>query len=253
MPTGQSTQQTSGHIVVLSYLHGGGEQVQQKLSDDAIALTTATGLLAECATVARTWKRIEGGLPSGDSKMALATIRSLISAQLAVLLAHAGKRRWCELATVDADAVLTFCRVYPTARVVCVHRSFAEFARTAIATNPWGFPPSVLSSYLASFGGNTLAALASYWVDRTDGLLRLEELGPTVVRRLFAEHVEADVASLRTWLGLGTSVPGQSLASESRTSQFRQMVTDLEVPVEFIPGQLLERIEQLQKALSDAR
>jgi hypothetical protein len=71
-------------VVLLSYVHSGADLVQQALAEGTdLACTVGTGILPLCEVAAATWDQIDGRRGQARSRLAIASIRTLVSTQLA--------------------------------------------------------------------------------------------------------------------------------------------------------------------------
>ena len=190
------------------------------------------------------------------SRLAAATVRSLVSAQVTVILTGAGKRRWCELAMADQTAAERFLQVVPHAVFVCVHRGCPDVIREGVAASrPWGLYGQRLAPYLLSYPGNSVAAMAAYWATCTEELLSFEDANLQVTRRIRYEDTIGEPAealtALRAWLrldrGPGELPPGGSDPGEPEDGTPGS--NEPELPVEMIPPPLRQRISRLHVKL----
>jgi hypothetical protein len=245
-----------GPVILLSYAHSGAWRVQELLAEGTVlACTAGTGIVPLCAAAAETWRRVEGHDGRVMSRLAVASIRGLITAQVTAILAGVGKTRWCELATSDASAVQPFLDVFPQAVFVCVHRGCLDVIRAGVAASPWGLQGQGLGPYLLSYPGNSVAALAAYWANATDELLAFEDAHSQITRRVRYEDAISDpneaVAVLRVWLRFDSG-PGASFPKRCWPAKPDSMVVtspEPEVPVAMIPPPLRQRIARLHDRL----
>lgn len=246
-------------IVVWSYVYSGARRVQQVLASDAdLACTVSTGIIPLCEVAAETWRRVEGHGGQALSRLAVSTIRAIVSAQLTVILSGSGKPRWCELATASPSALLPFLQVFPHARIICVHRSSLDVIRAGVHANPWGLQGQGMMPYVMAHPGNSAAALAAYWAHSTEQLLSFEADHPAVTHRVRYEDVVADsmqaLTEVRAFLGLNYIATRQAflerpdLPARDTTSP----EVDLTVPVEMLPVALRNRITVLHSELGYA-
>lgn len=244
-------------IVVLSYAYSGARRVQEVLAADAeLACTVATGVIPLCEAAAETWRRVEGRSGQSLSPLAVSTLRGMVSAQVTMILAGLGKSRWCEVAATDPSAMDPFLQVFPQAGVVCTHRSCLDVIRAGVGANPWGLQGQGFLPYLLVHPGNSVAALAAYWAHSTEQLLAFEAEHPATTHRIRYEDVAADpiraLATVRASLGL----PGEVSSNEALPElpdllvhEAAPAAAELRVPMEMIPGPLLERITYLHTQL----
>lgn len=239
-------------VIILSYAYSGAGAVQDRLAAGTdLACTAATGIVPLCEAAADTWHRVEGQPGPVMSQLALSTLRTLVTAQVTVILAAAGQARWCELAAAAPSAVSRFCQIFPEASFVSVHRGCPDVIRAGIEGSPWGLQGQGLMPFLLSYPGNSVAALAAHWVSSTEQLLAFEAASGQAVHRIRYEDVIADpagtLAPLRAALRLETTDRGEPPLSEFPEPQ--PAAPDLVVPVEMIPRPLQERIRRLHGEL----
>jgi Sulfotransferase family len=245
-------------VVILSYPYSGAGLVQQALADGTdLACTTATGILPLCEVAAASWAKIDDRPGQAMSRLAISSIRGMVSAQLAMILAAtAGKRRWCELASSVADAAETFLQIFPAARFVCVHRACTDVISAAIAVQPWGLADPAMSQFAICYPRNSVAAVAGYWALATEQLLTFEVANPQATNRVRYEDVVADAAhalkSVRSSLYLNQQTHQQPLPGVPGRAGLigeGQEGAHLQVPVDMIPPGLRKRIDDLHAEL----
>jgi hypothetical protein len=243
----------NGPVIIMSYAYSGAEYVQDALAAClGLACTSGTGIIPMCAAAAETWQRIEGRSGPLISRLAATSIRGLVTAQVAVILADAGKKRWCELTTASSGTVESFLQLFPNTTIVCVHRSCLEVVSVGVQASPWGLQSQALVPFLQGYPGNNVAALAAYWVNSARQLLAFEKSHPEIAHRVRYEDVtsqpERALATIREAQVLQTSgydtIRGP--LADSGSEPLRPGPT---VPIEMIPESLRERIASLQAEL----
>jgi hypothetical protein len=190
------------------------------------------------------------------SRLAAAAIRGLVTAQISAILASSGRRRWCELTTAAPGAAETFLQVFPDAHFVCVHRSCLDVIGAGVQANPWGLQGPSLRPFLLAYPGNSVAALAAYWVSSTEQLLGFERANQQATDRVRYEDVTrqpgqalADVRAALVLNDMGSlaippaqggwlAEPGDAPAESAAT-----------VPAEMIPPPLREHVTHLHAEL----
>ena len=243
-------------IIVLSYAYAGAERVQNALAvGSSLSCTSGTGILPQCAAAAEAWRRIEGQQGMTMSRLAAAAIRGLVTAQIAAILASSGRRRWCELTTAAPGAAETFLQVFPDAHFVCVHRSCLGVIGAGVQANPWGLQSPSLRPFLLAYPGNSVAALAAYWVNSTEQLLGFERANQQAADRVRYEDVTTQpgqaLAAVRAALEPGDTEndirparPGWLTEPGDAPAE-----PDVTVPAELIPQPLREHITHLHAEL----
>lgn len=178
---------------MLSYLHSGAAAVQDALSTGTnLACTQATGILPLCASAVETWQRLENRQGRPVSPLAAASVRELVTTQLITVLSAGHGSRWCELALTSPDVAAHFAHILPAARFVCVHRSSAQVIEAGVEAGRWGLGGQVPPTYIMSYPGNSVAALAAYWAESTQALMAFEAAHPQVSHRIRYEDAVAD-------------------------------------------------------------
>jgi hypothetical protein len=246
-------------VVILSYPHSGAHLVQQVLADGTdLACTAATGILPLCEVAAATWAQIDNRPGKTMSRLAISTIRVLVSTQLSIVVqASVGKRRWCELATSAPSAAQTFLQIFPAARFICVHRACTDVICAAIAAQPWGLAGPGMLRFTATYPGNSVAAVAAYWASATEQLLTFEAANPQTTSRVRHEDVVADAQhaldSVRSSLRLNQQTRQQlplKFLERDESMMEDQDGRHLLVPADMIPAELRKRIDHLHAQLS---
>lgn len=244
-------------ILVLSYAYSGAAEVQDLLAAGTnLACTTSTGVIPLADAAAETWRRIEGQPGPTMSRLAVSTVRGIVSAQVTVILSAAGQHRWCELVTAPPGVVGPFWQVFPETEFVCVHRSCTDVILAGVQANPWGGYARGLTPYFQAYPGNHVAALAAYWVDATEQLLAFQAGNPTATHRLRYEDVVAEpsqvLAVARSALRLDPAaaeagLPGARDAREPAAGGLT--ASGVAVPMDMMPAPLRHRVVQLHAEL----
>lgn len=243
-----------GPVVVLAYAYSGAVRIQRLLSDTGVlACTAGTGLLPACDQAAAAWRQVDrrdGPL----SSLAIASIRALAGGMISVILAGAGRPRWCEIAFSPPSAAETFAQLYPGTKFVCLHRRCPDVIRAGVQANPWGLAGTSLARFTAAYPGSTAAAMAAYWAECTGPLLRFEEAHPAACYRLryedLADHPDQEARKLFAFLGLDPAIsfpgPGATLPPGEQT---RADLAEARVPAGHLSPELTERVNDLQARL----
>jgi hypothetical protein len=239
-------------VVVLSYAHSGAQQLQDLLAaDTTLACTRGTGIIPQCATAAQAWQQVEsrGQLMS---RLAVCTVRAMVTVQVTMILASTGKARWCEFTTAAPQALQPFLQIVPHAAVLCVYRRCPDVITAIVQASPWGLRSPALMPYLLSYPGNNVAATAAYWANQTDELLTFEKGNATHTRRIRLEDITADpvtaLTALRDWLKLSPASP-PGLPQRPSSPQQAPLSPFAEIPTEMIPATLHQRINRLHAEL----
>jgi hypothetical protein len=240
-------------VIVLTYQHAGGARLRSLLARHSeLACTSGTGILPLCELTAAAWRAVDGRPAGPPSRLAETSTRVLATSMITALLARQGKRRWCEFATAAPDAAVMFVRLFPSTRIVCLHRACPDFVYAAVRASPWGLAGPDFAPFISAHPASTTAALTSYWVARTAALLAFEQEHPGICHRVRYEELGGDSPSgLPDFLGLAE--PGSRPAAwrYDETADFASgsagPATDF--PAGQIPSPLLERASDLMGEL----
>src|SRR5215467_11650249 len=255
--TARLRNRSGGRFIPARQRYAGAERIQNALAvGGSLVCTSGTGIIPRCAAAAEAWRRIEGQQGMTMSRLAVAAIRGLVTAQIAAILASSGQPRWCELATAAPGAAEVFLQVFPGARFVCVYRSCLDVIRAGVQANPWGLQGQRFKPFLLAYPGNSVAALAAYWVTSTEQLLGFERANQQATDRVRYEDVTTQpgraLAAVRAALGLGDT-EGDDI-SPARPGWLTEPADapaepDATLPAEMIPQSLRERITHLHAEL----
>lgn len=155
--------------------------------------------------------------PQGDGQAARSAatvvhgIRHTVDLIVGPYLARRGKKRYCDknLGTAaHADMLLS---AYPEAKFICLHRHPMDMIASGIEACPWGLSNYGFEQYAAAAPGNSVLALARYWVEHTAAILAVEEKYPQACYHIRYEDLVADpdavAQGIFEFLGL-SPVPG---------------------------------------------
>lgn len=188
-PDPAATRRTQGPVVVLGDPYCGAATLQRMLSRHAaLACTSGTGLLPVCERAAITWLQVENR-DGPLSQLAVASIRAMTDSLIITALARTGGTRWCEIAFAHPHCAEVFLQLYPSAKFICLHRSYRDMITAAVAANPWGLADSIFQSFAVGYPGNSVAAIAAYWVSRTEAILDFERAHPAASHRVRFEDL----------------------------------------------------------------
>lgn len=215
--------------------------------------TSGTGLLPLCDAAASAWRQAERR-PGPLSPLAIASIRAMASSLVTAALAGAGRGRWCEISFAHPRCAGTFLQVYPSTKIICLHRSCPEVIRSGIKANPWGLVETPFSAFTVNYPGNPVAAIAAYWAASTEPLLDLEQAHPSICLRVSYEDLagcpDKVSAEIAAFLSLEPPDPGsRHLMSDNPPSGQEDLAQEAAVPFSRIPPSLLASVNGLMDRL----
>src|SRR6516164_1201577 len=149
-----------------------------------LACPPETNLPGLCVQLATVWSLIEGAPLSanrGDEppdipEAAIAGVRESMDRMLGSYLSRRGKKRYCDKSLGTARFAELLLRVYPGAKFLCLYRLPMDVIASGLEACPWGLNGYGFDSYATTTPGNSVMALARFWVDNTAMTLAAEEL-----------------------------------------------------------------------------
>ena len=107
-------------------------------------------------------------------------------------LARRGKKRFCDKSLGSARFSELLLRIYPGAKFICLYRHPMDMIRSGIDASPWGLKGYGFDYYADTSPGNSVLALARYWVDHAAPIIAVEEQYPTQCHRVRYEDLVTD-------------------------------------------------------------
>jgi hypothetical protein len=240
----------------LTYAHAGGERLRALLARyPDLACTVGTGILPLCNQAAAAWRAVDGRSDGPPSRLAETSTRTLVASMITALLVRHGKRRWCEVATAAPDAAEAFTRLFPGARMVCLHRACPDVVAVGVKASQGGLAGFEHTSLSSAHPGSVAAGLTASWAARTTSLLAFEEAYPGICRRVRYEDLAAgSLTSLSGFLGLAAPEAGTGPAAwlDDETADPAHGSAGMDsvgFPAWQLPPALLERANSLMEKL----
>jgi hypothetical protein len=193
-------------------------------SHPEIACPPESRVAAACGHLALTWSSLEragsGRKSAPDdpieiSDRAAAAIRAALDEPMQSYLRRRGKSRWCDKSFDSHEFAELAARVWPQAKFVILTRHYLDVIDSVIALNPWSLAKLSLEAYAARHPGNSVAAIADYWLTCTEANLRFAASHQDRCYRLRYEDLVASpeerLAAMFAFLG-ASPAPGISEA-----------------------------------------
>ncbi len=135
--------------------------------------------MANLMSIMSTRHRIEVdpeiGTPQLSSEM-VAPLRDAMDGIVRSHLSAVQKTRFCDK-SIGTWRYFSFLRqLYPRSKFVCLYRHPMDFMRSSLEACPWGLSGYGFEPYVATSPGNSVDALARYWMDHTVGIMKAAEL-----------------------------------------------------------------------------
>jgi hypothetical protein len=178
-----------------------------------LACPPETSLPALCEQLSVVWSLIEGAPLSanrGDAPpvvpgAAVAGIRRMVDEMTGSYLARRGKRRFCDKSLSSAQSADLLVQIFPGARFVCLYRHPMDVVRSGLDACPFGLNGYGFDRYIVGSPGNSVLALARYWLDNATAIAAVEERYPDRCYRVRYEDLVEDpedvMAGVYSFLG----------------------------------------------------
>jgi hypothetical protein len=184
-----------------------------------LACPPETNVPALCGQLSVVWSLIEGAplaterdaAPPQVPDAAVRGIRRMIGEMTGSYLARRGKRRYCDKSLGSARVADLLVQIFPQARFVCLYRHPMDVVRSGLDACPWGLNGYGFDQYIVGSPGNSVLALARYWLDNASMIAAVEERYPGRCCRVryedMVEDPEGVMQDVYAFLGVGPA-PG---------------------------------------------
>jgi hypothetical protein len=188
-------------------------------SHPELACPPETNVPALCGQLANVWALIEGAPLSanrGDEPpeipdSVIAGVRETMDRMVGSYLTRRGKKRYCDKSLGTARYAYLMSRVWPEAKFICLVRHPMDVVASGIEACPWGLGGYGFDQYIAETPGNSVFAMARFWVDNVATILAAEEEYSDRCHRVRYEDLVSDpqatADALFEFLGVA-NVPG---------------------------------------------
>jgi hypothetical protein len=208
-------------VVILSSARSGSTLLRFLLdSHPDFACPPETRVPATCAQLAFTWSALENAgsgrqrLPDQPvplSGQAVAAIRSTVDEILSGYLRSRGKRRWCDKSQDSYRFAHVIAQIYPEAQFIVLTRHCMDVIASVIELSPWNLQNLGLDDHVARHPGNSVAAVAEYWLACAGANVAFSDAYPERCLRVRYEDLvtapEETASSIFGFLG-ARQVPG---------------------------------------------
>lgn len=162
-----------------------------------LACPPETNLADVCQKLAVVWSLIEaaplsaqrGDAPPHVPDAAIAGIRRMLNEMTGSYLTRRGKRQFCDKSLGTARSADLLVRIYPGVKFVCLYRHPMDMIRSGMDACPWGLNGYGFEQYGAGSPGNSVLAIAQYWLDHAMSILSVEQRYPDRCHRVRYEDL----------------------------------------------------------------
>jgi hypothetical protein len=183
-------------VVVLTCARSGSTLLRFILdSHPELACPPETGVVDLCTRLGVLSMLLDGpptGVRPGLTGLAAASIRSWVTATFGTYLIRAGKTRWCDKSLGSAESAHRFLDLFPQTKFICLYRNCMDVIDSALEACPFGLRGYGMDPYVAAHPGNSVGAVADYWVTNTRAIAEFEQAHPSACLRLRYEDLVAD-------------------------------------------------------------
>ena len=176
--------------------------------------------------------------------------------------ARSGKRIYFDKSLDSVHHLPVVHQLLPDAKVILVFRHVMDTIASGIEASPWGFQAYGYGQYIQMSPGNSVAALANYWLDHVERALRWEEQHAEQCHRITYEQLvlnpEETLAGIMGFLGVREDLSVLATAFDREPSRgpgdFKiEYTTEVHaasighgkrVPVTLVPPRLLEAVRR---------
>jgi hypothetical protein len=165
-----------------------------------LACPPETNVPALCGQLANVWALIEGAPLSanrGDEPpeipdSVIAGVRETMDRMVGSYLRRRGKKRYCDKSLGTARWSYLMSRVWPEAKFICLFRHPMDVVASGIEACPWGLNGYGFDQYIAETPGNSVHAMARFWMDNAASILSAQEQWPERCHRIRYEDMTGD-------------------------------------------------------------
>ena len=149
-----------------------------------VACPAETNLPAICHELVSVWSLVTGH-PAPDQRPpgqlpvlpgeVLGGLRASADLMISTHLERVGKTWFCDKSLGNAPHAKLLLQLYPRTKFVCLYRHPMDVIASALEACPWGLTGYGFDPYIAASPGNSVLALARFWLERTALIMSVEE------------------------------------------------------------------------------
>ena len=201
-------------------------------SHPALACPPETGLGLACGQLASTLGTLENSAAAsrgpGEEVVAspdtAAVIRAAIEFGFGGYLRRRGKARWCDKSLDNVQYAGLLAQVFPDAKFICLYRHCMDVIASGVEACPWGLHRFGYDQFVARHPGNSVAAIADYWLLCAHMAMDFEQRYPERCHRVRYEDLVAEPE--RTAAGIFSFLEVESVPGITRTCFEREHEAD---------------------------
>jgi hypothetical protein len=148
-----------------------------------LACPPETNVPALCGQLATVWSLIEGAplaQERGDEPpeipdAAIGGVRETMERMLGSYLARRGKKQYCDKSLGTARFSYLMQRIWPQTKFICLYRHPMDVIASGLEACPWGLNGYGFDQFIAETPGNSVHALARFWLDNAATIFAAQE------------------------------------------------------------------------------
>lgn len=206
-------------------------------------------------------------LPLAMPERAREWIVRTVEEPMAEYCAREGSAIYCDKSLDSVFHLSLVYELFPDARILLLFRHVMDTVVSGIEASPWGFNAYGYAPYVQAWPGNTVAALASYWLDHVEAALSWEKQHPECCHRVRYEDLvrqpEKTVAEIERFVGVSEDLsilrrafsgepargPGDYKVDYTTQVHAAAIGRGKRAPVSLLPPSLLKALNEKLEAL----
>jgi hypothetical protein len=195
-------------VIVLAGARSGSTLLRRILdAHPDLGCPPETNIAKICTQLMLPWSVMDPSSSEGSlSRHAQSSIHAVATSLFAEYLLRHGKVRWCEKSIGTAQVADRFFELYPKAKFICLYRHCMDVIDSGLEASPWGLTGYGFDQFAIKGNGNSIAALAAYWIELNARAVEFEKKHPDECLRVYYEELVRDpervAADIFTFIGV---------------------------------------------------
>ena len=119
-------------------------------------------------------------------------LRASMDLMVSAHIERVGRTWFCDKSLGSAEHAKLLLQIYPGTKFVCLYRHPMDVIASALEACPWGLVGYGFDPYIAATPGNSVFALARFWLEHTAHIMAVEEDFPDQCLRVRYEDLVED-------------------------------------------------------------
>ena len=166
-----------------------------------VACPSETNLPGLCHEMVNAWSLMTGHRAPGRQPPAqlpvlpdevLNGMRASMDPMISAYLGRVNRTWFCDKSLGSATHAKLMLQLYPNTKFVCLYRHPMDVIASAMEACPWGLVGYGFDPYIAATPGNSVLALARFWLEHTAQIMSVEEDFPDQCLRVRYEDLVSE-------------------------------------------------------------